>query len=473
MSTISSPGIGSGIDIQTIVSQLVALEKAPLAQLETQASSIKSKISAYGGIQSQVSALRDAAAKLAGSSGWNAVTTSSTNPSAIGVTAAAGAPATSLTMEVSQLAKAQSTASSAITTGSGVGTGSLTIELGSWNAGSFTPGSEAPVSISINAGEDTLSEIAAKINDAETGVSATVLKDASGERLLLRSKATGLENGFRITAADDDGNNNDAVGLSRLSFDGVNSTGTTQTQAGQNALATISGVSITSASNRLSDTLPGLTLQLSQVTTAPVEIDVSTDLEAIRNNVKTFVDTYNALTNNLAVITKYDAGTKTAGTLQGDSSAVGLQTALRGMMRSISASSPFTRLSDIGIEMQTGGTLKIDTKKFDAALANPDQVKELFTVDTGDAATQGFGLKLRTFADGLLAVDGMVSSRTAALQKSLARNDLEQDKIEERAARAEVRYLAQYNAMDANVARLNALNTFVSQQISMWNKSGG
>lgn len=472
MSTISSPGIGSGIDVQTIVSQLVALEKAPLAQLETQASSIQTKLSAFGAIKSQVSTLGDAANKLAGSSGWNAVTASSSNPTAIGVTAAAGAPATSLTMEVSQLAKAQSTASTAVASGSGVGTGSLTIELGSWNAGSFTAGAATPVSVTIGAGDDTLAEIAAKINDADAGVSATVLKDASGERLLLRSKATGQENGFRITATDDDGNHTDASGLSRLSFDGVNATGTSQTQAGQNALATVNGVSITSASNRLSDTLPGLTLQLSQVTTEPVEIDVSTDLEAIRTNVKAFVDAYNALASNLATVTKYDAGSKTAGTLQGDSSAVGLQTALRGMMRSVTASTPFTRLLEIGIEMQTGGTLKLDSEKFDTALASPDAVKSLFTVDTGDAATQGFGLKMKAFTDGLLSVDGLVSTRTTALQKSLDRNGREQDKVEERASRAEVRYLAQYNAMDATVAKFNALNTFVSQQITLWNNAG-
>ncbi len=470
-STISSPGIGSGIDVQTIVSQLVALEKAPLAQLETQASSIKSKLSAYGTIQSQVSALGDAANKLATSSGWNAVTGTSSNPTAIGVTVAAGAPATSLTMTVSQLAKAQSTASTAVATGSAVGSGTLTIELGSWSSGSFTAGADAPVSVTILPGEDTLAEIATKINEADTGVSATVLKDASGERLLLRSKDTGLENGFRITAADDDGNHTDATGLSSLSFDGVSSTGTSQTQAGQNALATVNGVAIESASNRLADTLPGMTLQLSQVTTAPVEIDVATDIEAIRTNVKSFVDAYNALVSNLATVTKYDSGTKTAGTLQGDASAVGLQTAMRGLMRSVTGSSPFTRLSDIGIEIQTGGKLSLDTEKFDAALTDTDQIKDLFTIDTGDAATQGFGLKIKAFTDGVLGVDGLVSGRTAALQKSLDRNSDEQDKVEDRATRAETRYLAQYNAMDAMVAKYNALNTFVAQQITLWNKS--
>lgn len=471
MATISSPGIGSGLDVQTIVSQLVTLEKAPLSQLKTQATAFQAKLSAYGTIKSQVATLGDAAAKLAGPSGWNPVTATSSNASAIGVTTTSGAVATSLTMEVQQLAKAQSTASTAVPTGSSLGTGSMTIELGRWDSGSFTAGAGSPVSITIATGEDSLTAIAAKINDADAGVSATVLKDASGERLLLRSKETGLENGFRITVSDDDGGNADATGLSRLAFDGVSSTGTTQTQASQNALATINGVSISSASNKLSNTLPNMTLQLSQVTTAPVEIEVSTDTEAIRANVKAFVDAYNALNSNLASATKYDATTQKAGALQGDSTATGLQNALRGMMRSVTTSAPYSRLSDVGITLQPGGSLSIDSEKFDAALNNLDDLKNLFTVDTGSATTQGFGRKIDAFADGLLATDGLVTNRTGALQRSIDRNGVEQERVEDRAARAEVRYLAMYNAMDTNVAKLNALNTFVSQQITLWNKS--
>ena len=140
MATISSPGIGSGIDVQTIVQQLVTLEKAPLTQLESKANAIKTKISTYGTISNQASALGDAASKLASASGWNAVTARSSNASAISVSASAGAPITSLTMTVSQLAKAQSTASAAVATGSAVGTGTLTIELGRWTGNSFTAG---------------------------------------------------------------------------------------------------------------------------------------------------------------------------------------------------------------------------------------------------------------------------------------------------------------------------------------------
>jgi flagellar hook-associated protein 2 len=471
MATISSPGIGSGLDVQSIVTQLVALEKAPLKQLQTQASSFQTRLSTYGTIKSQITALGDAAGKLAGASGWNAVSATSSNPSAIGVTVTAGAPATSLTMEVQQLAKAQSTASGAVAADTAMGTGSMTIELGSWSGSSFTAGAGTPVAVTINAGEDSLAEIAAKINDADAGVSATVLKDASGERLLVRSKETGLENGFRITVADDDGNDTDASGLSRLAFAVGNANGMASSQSGQNALATINGVSISSASNRLGDTLPGMTIQLSQVTTAPVEIEVNSDTEAMRANVQAFVDAYNTINATLANATRYDEATKTAGALQGDSTATGLHNALRSMMRSITSSSPYTRLSDVGIELQTGGKLSIDSEKFNAALADSDSLKSLFTIDTGVATTEGFGRKIQAFAKGLVDAEGLVGNKTTALQASIKRNGLEQDKVNDRALRAQARYLAQYNAMDAAVGKLNGLSAFVSQQITLWNKS--
>ena len=471
MATISSPGIASGLDIQSIVSQLVALEKAPLTQLKSQATSFQTKLSTMGTIKSQVAALGDAAAKLSNNTGWNAVKATSSNPSAIGVTVKAGAPATSITMEVQNLAKAQSTASAAVPTGAAMGTGSMTIELGQWTGSSFAAGSGTPVTITIGAGEDSLAEIAAKINESDAGVSATVLKDASGERLLMRSKDTGVENAFRITVADDDGQPTDASGLSRLAFSVGNANGMARSQSAENALATINNVSISSASNKLSDTLTGMTMQLSQVTTAPVEIDVSNDTEAINANVKAFVDAYNTLNTTLATATRYDEASKTAGPLQGDSTAVGLQNALRGMMRSVSSSTPYSRLSDIGIELKTGGKLEIDATKMGAALDNLDDLKALFTTNGSDPTAVGFGWKIKTFAQDLIDSDGTVTNKTDAIQASLKRNTLEQERVNDKASRSEKRLLAQYNAMDAAVGKLNGLSSFVSQQITMWNKS--
>jgi flagellar hook-associated protein 2 len=470
MGPISSPGISSGLDIQSIVSQLIAIEKAPLTQLQKKATSFQTKLSVYGTIKSQVSALGDAANKLATSSGWNAVSASSSNPSAIGVKASTGAPATSLTMEVQQLAKAQSTASSVVAAGAAAGSGTMTIELGNWGTGAFVAGGDSPVSVTIDAGTDTLAEIAAKINGADAGVTATVLKDASGERLLMRAKDTGAESGFRIAVVDDDGNNTDASGLSTLAFDTGNANGMSQTQAGQNAMATVNGLTINTASNTLTDTLPGMTIQLSQVTTSPVELSVIADTDAVKANVKAFVDAYNTLSSNLASATRYDDATKKAGTLQGDSTAVGLQNAMRSMMRSVTGSSPFTQLSDIGVEMQKGGTLKIDDTKFGTALGDLKGLRALFDQATGDSTTEGFGLKLKKFTDGLNAVDGLMLNKTAALQGQIDRNSDDQDRVNDRASRVEVRLLAQYNAMDAAVGKLNTLSSFVTQQIALWNK---
>ena len=193
-------------------------------------------------------------------------------------------------------------------------------------------------------------------------------------------------------------------------------------------------------------------------------------------NVKTataLIAAYNALNTMLAETTKYNPDTKTAGSLQGDSTAVGLQNALRGMMRSVTSSSPFSRLLDVGIEAQQGGKLEIKADKLNAALGNVDGLRSLFTTTSTDPTSQGFGLKIKAFADGLISATGTLSTKTDSLQSAIKRNTTEQSKVNDRASRAESRYLAQYNAMDAAVGRLSGLNAFVSQQITMWNRNTG
>jgi len=197
---ISSPGIGSGLDIQGIVAKLVALEKQPLQQLQVKASGLNAKLSAYGQLKSQIANLQDQAAKLASASSWETMAVTSSNAGAVVGTATSAAAATAFSMEVSQLARAQSAGSGVFGTGTAPGTGSLKIQLGTWAKGDFTPeadgtaeftpGSGSEVSIDITAADDTLAKVAAKINAAGAGVNATVLRDASGERLLVRSSAT-------------------------------------------------------------------------------------------------------------------------------------------------------------------------------------------------------------------------------------------------------------------------------------------
>lgn len=458
MSTISSPGLASGIDIKSIVSQLAALERAPLQPLRSQAGAIQSKLSVFGTIKSMMSSLGDAAGKLSAASAWNGVKATSSNSAAIVATAAAGTNATSLTVEVEQLAKAQSAASPLppFERGASLGAGTLTIQMGAGD----------PVEVEIASGEDSLAAIASKINEAKTGVSATVIRDANGERLLMRSSATGEANTFTVEVTG-----GTPAGLERLAFGPTATNGMTQTQPGQNALASINNVQVSSASNTMADTVPGITLNLTQITTAPVEIEVSVDQDGMKKNVQAFVDAYNAIHNMLSTATKYNPENKTAGSLQGDSTAVGLQNALRSMMRSVTASSPFSRLVDVGIEAQKGGNLEIKTDKLNAALSNLDGMRSLFTSDSSDPTARGFGLKVKEFADALVSASGTLSTKTDALQGAIRRNTREQDKVVNRAAQTEKRLLAQYNAMDANVGRLNGLNAFVSQQITLWNQN--
>lgn len=462
---ISAAGVGSGLDVQSIVSQLVAIEKQPLKQLQTKATSFQTQLSLYSKIKSQASTLGDAAALLAGSSGWNAQKASSSNAAAVGVTASTSAVTSSFSVEVQQIARAQTSASLGITKDAEAGaTGSLKIELGTWSddaVPAFSPGSSVSVTISAT---DTVSDIASKINASNAGVMATVLRDGGNERLVVKSAATGISAGFRLNSPAD-------TGLSGLGFtnpsDGAGFVG----QTALDAKVKINGVSVASATNKMSDVVPGVTLQLNQVTTSVVDVAVANDQEATIKNIQGFVDAYNALNSTLADATKYTAATKTAGALQGDATTLGLQNALRAMMGSTSVGSTFSYLSDVGIERQTDGSLKINSTKLTSAQQDVSNLKNLFAADNGNKLTNGFGLKVRDFARGLVAFDGLVSSKSTALQGAITRNSKDQDRVNDRAARIEVQLLKQYSVLDSQMAQMNSLSSYVTAQLAQWNKS--
>jgi flagellar hook-associated protein 2 len=462
--TISSTGVGSGLDVKSIVTQLVAIEKQPLKQLQAKATTFNTQLSLYGTVKSQVSAMGDAAALLAGASGWSAQKASSSNTAAVGVTAGSSATSAALSVEVQQLARAQTAASVGIAAGAAAGAaGSLSIELGDWTGGSFVPGGAASVAVAIDAA-DTLSVIAGKINAADAGVTATILRDGSNERLVLRSASTGAAAGFRINTPADPGLS--TLGLTNPS-DGVGFVG----QVALDAEFTVNGIAVSSATNKVADVVPGVALQLSQVTLGPVEIVVENDLDAVQKNIQSFVDTYNAVNQTLSDATKYTAATKTGGPLQGDSTTLGMQNALRAMLGSTSTGSTFSYLSDVGIERQTDGSLKINQTKLTDAKLDLTNLKNLFAANNGDATTNGFGLKVRDFSRALVAFDGAVTNKSTALQATIKRNSEDQDRVTDRAARVEVQLYKQYSALDAQMAQLNGLSSFVTAQLAVWNKS--
>ncbi|RYF32017.1 MAG: flagellar cap protein FliD [Comamonadaceae bacterium] len=477
MATISSPGVGTnGLDVKSIISQLVTLEKKPLDTLKLQAATVNTKISAFGQIKSLVSTLQDAAGKLTSVTGWNGVATTSSDTKFVTATAVGGTLPTTFSVEVQSLAKAQATASAALLpVGGALGAGTLRLELGKWSVApaSFTPGSGQPVDITISA-SDKLSDVASKINGANAGVSASVLTDASGERLLLRSKSTGEEFGFRMSVmegGDTDplsAGNTDATGLSRL----VNAS--TVTQVAANAKATVNGIAVSSATNTFASTISGVTFKAEQVTTAPIEVAVTKDNSAIQSNIDGFVKAYNAINQLMQDATKYDAATKSSGLLQGDSTAVALQSSLRNAIQSVTTGGgAYQRLADIGLTQQLGGDLVVDSTKLNKALAeNPDDVKNLFR-NTGGGAADGIAVQLKAVTATLLSNDGFFKSKDATLQLSLKRNAQDQTRVNEKVDAFEKRITQRYNALDTKLSSLNGLNAYISQQVTAWNKSNG
>jgi flagellar hook-associated protein 2 len=470
MATISSPGIGSGLDVSSIITQLMAIERKPLDQLETSETKIKSQISEVGKIKSAVSKFRDLAAKLASSDFWKQTTGTSSN-SAVSVTTGTGAVAASYKVEVQSLAYAQSLASPVFASSSTtLAAGTLHIEMGTWGAGqtSFTadPDSSA-VDITVEA-SDTLATLRDKINAAGAGVTATILTDASGARLVMRSKETGAENAFR-TSVTPTGSTLDGFAFDPSS--GV--TGATQAQPAADATALINDLPVRSASNTMNDVVDGVTLTFNNTTVDPMTVTVAADSASMKKTMQDFASAYTELAKLIATDTKYDATSKTAGPLQGDSAIVGLQSRLRAMLGSSSAaSSVFPRLSDAGFEQQQDGSLTVNSTKLDKALANLPELKLMFSNSSlSDASLDGFGKRFRTITDDVLGIDGSLSSRSEALSDKLERNQDQQDRLEERLAQTQARLEKQYSMLDAKLGTLNSLSTFVTQQVALWSKS--
>lgn len=483
MATISSTGIGSNLDVNSIVTQLVALEKTPLTTLTLKATNVKAQISAFGEIQSQFASLTSVATRIAAPGVWASRNASSSNTSAATITALPTASATSFSLDVDQLAGQQSVSSAALAPATMPGAGTLTLRLGTWSSGgaSFTPGAAADVPVTV-AATDTLSDIATKINTANMGVTASVFSDGTNERLMLQSKTTGVAAGFRVQSGD--------APLAGLVFDPQNSPAAGMAAVGipvqysQDAKARINGLAVTSATNTLANNLPGVTIKLVATTTtnygsvvppvevkSPLTMNISEDVTPAVKNVSDFVAAYNTLNSSLTNLTKYDAATKTAGLFQGDSSVVGLQNVLRNMLGSASLGATSQRLSDVGIQRQLDGSLTINTDKLSVAANNGTSLQQLFTNNNNDPLTNGFALKIRDLGTGVSASSGALTTKASALQGVLSRNSTAQAAVNTRATDLEARLRRQYSALDAQMAQLNSLNAYVSQQVTLWNKS--
>jgi len=460
---LTSTGVGSGLDVNTIVSSLMALERRPLNLLEARASTIQTRISAFGALKSQVAALGDLAARLADPANWNPTRIDSTANDSVTATATTAAVAGKHRLEVQQLAQAQSLASGpyAATT-STVGTGTLTIDLGTTSGGAFTPREGGkPVTVTIGEGQNTLAGVRDAINAAKGGVTASIVTSGGISRLVLRG-ADGADASMRITVADDDGDATDGAGLSALAWNPAAPAGAgrnlTQTQAAQDALYTLDGLSLSSATNSPTGVLEGVTLQLKKVTTTPVDLTVSIETTGVRKNINDFVNAYNGLSRLLAQQTQSDPSGANRGPLQADSTAVALLTSLRQMVSgTIAGGSPAT-LNAAGIEMQRDGTLIVKEDRLAPLLEKPAQLARLFgqAQSGADTGTLGLGQRFKQWAGALTADTGSLASRIEGLKSNVDQNRKQQDSLQDKLTRTESRIRAQYQRLDSEMTRLNS-----------------
>jgi len=474
---ISSAGIGSGLDVSGIVSQLMALERRPIELLQGNQKKLNTQLSALGRVQSSLTALGDAARKLTNATNWSQTTVASTDASSVSATAGTSAVPGRYSVQVSSLAQGQTLTSATYANASTVvGTGTLNIQLGTWTGspGTFTAGAAAAVPVTIAAGQDTLTGVRDQINAANAGVTASIVTDASGSRLAIRSNSTGEAQGFRIEVTDDDADNTDAAGLSGLAYNpqaGINRM--TRAQAANNAQATVNGIAVSSTTNQLSEVVDGLTLTLSRTTTSPVELTVARDNAAIKKTLTDFSTAYNDLIKLARELTAYDETSKKAGALQGDRATVGLLSSLRGLVGGESgASTAFARLADIGLEPQRDGTLKTTESKLDNALANLTELKAFFSRNETGTAQDGFGTLLREFADATTGSEGTLTSRQDGLRTRLDQLGDRERAMEQRLTLVEQRLRDQYTRLDESMASMSGLQSYIGAQVTRWNNGG-
>ncbi|MFN3730589.1 flagellar filament capping protein FliD [Comamonas testosteroni] len=467
---ISSVGIGSGLEVETIVSKLVALESKPIAALQTKATGINTQISAFSQLKSQISNLQDQLDKLTKPATWLGNTLTSSNSAQVTGTATSSAVQATYDVEVSQMAAGQTIGSGLVASGTTLGPGKLTISMGTFGTNGLTPntkdGKDVSFEVTITAEDDSLAKIAAKINAAKGDVSATVLKDHTGERLVLQSKTTGVNSAFSVEA--------EGAGLQQFAYNGSDGTMKRSVEA-QDTLAKINGIDMASHTNVFEEVAAGVTLTVAQKSAkdaAPVRITIANDTATAKTALKNLVESYNALSNALKTMTAYDKDSKTAGTLQGDSTAVNLQSAMRRLLSGPGGEGgEFTSLSQMGIAFQKDGTLKIDDTKLDKALKDPESMSKFFTADVADANQDGLAVRMKDFTSGLLATGGTFSTKDETLKNALKRNTADQERQTTRVTAYEARLRAQYSRLDTQMASLKALDTYVAQQVTTWNKS--
>lgn len=417
MATITSTTGASGLAIDAIVTGLMSIEKQPLTKIQTQISSYNTKLSAYGTLKSGLSTFQAAVDKLATAAKFNAQSAKLSEGSGMTATADGTATSGNYSIAVSQLATSQKLSSSAYAnTTDLVGTGTMTISFGTYTAApaSFTANADKdPISITIDSTNNTLAGIRDAINAKNASVTASIVNDGSGNRLVITSKDTGAVNSLKIDVADGDGSNADGSGLSALAYDPLATAGSgknmTELIAAKNALLTVDGLSISKPNNTLTDVIQGVTLNLNSITSTDATLTVATDNTTIQASVQSFVDAYNKLNTSLRELTKFvEGGSSSNGPLLGDSTTRDISVKLKSMLSQPSTTATtYRNLSDIGVTLGQDGALSLNTTKLTTALnTNLSDVAKLFapSATTTDPQVTYVGSSSKT-ATGVYAIN--------------------------------------------------------------------
>ncbi|MBD8190809.1 flagellar filament capping protein FliD [Pseudomonas fluorescens] len=458
-STVS--GIGSNIDTQAIVTSLVNAEKAPKqAQINTQTGKATTTLSSLGTIQVALDAFRAALDTMTASSSFTGLSGTSSDEKVATMTASKTASSGSFRLIVEQLAQPSKLSSKTFASGA-----SAVVNATDKPTTLTISQSGKKFDVSIPAGA-TLQQVRDSINTqfGTAGMSANILTDSTGSRLILTSTTMGVGSDLTLS-----GNSGLDVGA-------------TVVDDPKDAKYSIDGIAATSKTNSITGALSGVDIKLVSVsalktagdtsTDAPrtaTLITVSTNTAALKTGVKGFVDAYNTLITAMNAQTKVTTnldGSTTAAALTGDSTMRSLQSAIRNEFNALSGTGSFKALAQFGVATSsTTGLLSIDDKKWDAAVkTNAADINSMFTGTTGMLA------RMKTATEPYAkASTGIFATRSATLSESLKDLTKQQTSLDARMETLQNSLSAKYNAMDTLVAQLRQQSTSVMTTLNALN----
>jgi flagellar hook-associated protein 2 len=444
--TLSAAGIGSGLDVNSIVTALVNAKKAASQnQIDSKTNEIKGQLSSLSSLNSALTTLQAALAKLTTTSTFASFDATATDSSIATATTLSNAVPGSYDLDVTQLATAQKRSSSTLSSTAAVGEGTLSIGVGSK---SFN------VSVSSTA---TLADIASSINKASDnpGVVATVINGVNGTQLQLSSSKTGVANAFTISA-----NATSSDGLTAL----ANQLGTPGKFEAQDAKLSLDGIDITSASNNVTGALNGVTIALTK--TGDTTLNVTQDNSAATTAVQGFVDAYNAY-NTAVQQLDYDPSTKAVGALFGDTTMTSVERSVSSVLSGAVSGNSIGTLASLGITRGDDGTMTSDPDKLSAALtADPSAVQDLF------AGTNGYATKLNAALDTYTSSTGIIATRTTSLNNNLTQLGTQQTALDTRMAQYQDQLQKQYTNLDTLMSSLNNTSSYLTTALAQLENSG-